>query len=296
MAVLYVHVQDQYGQDLEGVLVKLTDLNHTVLSQGTTDPSGIAFFDPPAGTYYIRMYKPGIYFDGQLGPQNASPQRVVLPDGTYTAEVLGRLPDLPESTDPRLCLLSGHVVNALFQTGLPDEAHSGTRFRLMFTIESGERIFDQDLMAFLSAYAAPDEDGYIQVALPRGTDYVVSTTERQWHIHVPDRPAARLEDVLWPYPVSVSPDTLTLRYNIDPPLEVSPVLTWSDGYERPFNSSEFALGYDASIISAYPHSDDPSKIVVEWVHTGQSPLTLQYAGDVRHMPTYPTIMVNVIIV
>ena len=229
MAELKVYVRDQNTNPLESVLVRLVDsTNTTTLSQTSTDAQGVAAFDPAAGDYVIRLYKEGVYFDGLLGDSNRAIQAVSVAPAGSAYDVVGRIPDAPESSDSRLCLVSGTLVDLRLSGDFP--AVPVVTFSPSDTWQ--HRVFGESLVLGEEVVARPDDDGNLSVPLVRGGAYVVSVGDwrtRDFDIQVPHAPSARLEDLVFPYPtaLSLTPDTLSL--SVGDVVTVAAQVTMSDG-------------------------------------------------------------------
>jgi hypothetical protein len=210
---------------LQGVRIRLFSDLEVFLSEGTTDSLGTLSLvltgaaSPVGVDYLVRLYKQGMTFFG--GPT----QRIKVIDPLLTGETnifefQGHTTTLPESLDPRMCLVSGYLRNS----SLKPIRSSRIRFfpqPYQPLGRSGGYPFPGDVVVLdnldvLSAdevVVYSDENGYVEVLLPRETvmfavvnnlesvGWIPENTPQQ--VHIPDTLSATLADVLFPYVVSI---------------------------------------------------------------------------------------------
>ena len=265
MAQLDIYVENQHGTDIGGVVVKLVDLAGVVQAQETTDSSGHVVFDPPVGDYDIRMFKAGVLFDGQLGDNNASPQRVTVEDSANNYKVIGRIPDIPESTDTRLCLVSGTLVMTTLEP---------YRGRLVITPEPDTvRILDPEMLMLNSSVVVTDDQGRVEFPLPRNGVYTITTIEGRWKVYVPDRPGIRIYDLVFPL-TELQLSTSTLSFELAggavpsdwKQLDVEVVR--SDGWSGTWKDLGVDLSYDYKKLEV--DISDPEHLQVRVISDGWS--------------------------
>jgi hypothetical protein len=177
---------------LEGVLVRLyPDGLLTLFDEGTTDSAGVAEFLLPAGTYQVRVYRPGVTF-----PRPVS--IVVTAPGAF--DVIGAMRLLETPTNPRLCRVGGYILRA------NGEAARGVPVDVAL-VES-PRMIDENLYLQERQRLLTDNTGWIETSLLRCHTYSVrhlnfdETLTRT--IYVPDVPSfswnklvmSRIEQVL----------------------------------------------------------------------------------------------------
>lgn len=276
---LNITVKDQQSDPIEGVLVRLYDgSNDTLISSASTDNQGKAYFVPEAGDYVIRVYKPGVLFDGLLGPGNNHVQAVTViagQDNDYT--VTGRIPTGMESTDPRFCLVYGTLKSA---TG---ELVSG---KVSFYRKNGAWASDGDVFINVESEQIVDVvDGRLSVSLLRLSEYrMYIGRSRVAEFWVPDAPGASLDDLILPYPVSVTFDPPSLTMLPGQHAWVSVDVRWSDGHSRPLTET-FTVSVDQETIATVS-LDESEMHVYSYPTSGSCKITLRPIIDYRDVQSY----------
>lgn len=117
-----IYTVDENDISIRDILVRVYDADDQFITQAYTYPySGPYSYAPftldgddPPIEYTIRMNYTLMLFDGSLGDQNESPQKIevyspaaVAPSGNNHFEVVGKKVPMPESTDENLCRISG---------------------------------------------------------------------------------------------------------------------------------------------------------------------------------------------
>lgn len=178
---------------IAGVVVFVYDTTGTTqVTSGTTDATGHVQFMLPGGVtptrYQLRTYKQGI-----SSPQPTYVEVYSPPVGTNNFQLEAVVFTLPQSSDPRLCRVSGYI---RWPDGRPKrgaEIHFIHRFSPLVidgTLSLGERVT-----------CRTDKDGYVQVDLWRNGQYraIVEGHENVGRfIYVPDLTAANISYVLFP--------------------------------------------------------------------------------------------------
>jgi hypothetical protein len=207
---------------LGGTKLRVFSAVDIFLTELTTDVHGEADLvlqgaPTPGQTYIVRLLNPGWTF-----PAGATQQVLVedpVPVGSsnifdFTAHRLV----VPESQDPYMCLMTGRFTN----TGM--QAMSRLKIRCMPVDHGPETPFDGFPGFGKPAVVArnqilseimfeTDEDGYVEILLPRGGIYDVhihgaeiTSVPHYARIEVPDVAGINLEDVFFPYIVSLTFD------------------------------------------------------------------------------------------
>jgi hypothetical protein len=184
-------------------------------------------------------------------------------------------PELEVSLDPKMCLMTGWLVDAsgrgLKGVGIrfyprltaPDAKIAGLPFPSNPTLLGSKAIVGE-------AYYKTDKDGLIKPLLPRGGvfDVLINGLETPGNqilegVVIPDAASARLEDVLWPYVVNTVYAPTTAALLVDETVEVIVTAEGSNGY--PIEGANVGCLLDFSI-------DDDTVASLE---VGEGVLTLQ---------------------
>jgi hypothetical protein len=233
LATLVLYTDDVVPQPIAGVRVAYYDSLDTFITEDITDAFGVSSQllegapEPDGKDYIVRLAKTGISFT------NGSTQRIKMVDPlalgqTNTFEFQGHIRTLPESSDSRMCLVSGYLRNAslkpirsarmrfLTQPKQPVSRTGGYPF------PGDPAVLDRDILTGDEVVATSDKNGYIEALLPRDVILHVllsnldlpgwSPENSPQQIHIPDAAAVGLEDVLFPYVLSIdfSPTSLSL--------------------------------------------------------------------------------------
>lgn len=172
-----------------GVNVRvLSEDGTSVITQATTDSTGLASFDlPDSTTYQLRMYA------FQVGFTN--PQLIVVEPAPATNEfqVSAQLLAPPVPLDARLCTAYGYFRDV---TGAPQanlEAHFIAKFDPVWL--DGAAVLSERVIA------RSDQNGYMQLNLIRNGHFDVTIQGEEdvvRHIKVPDAPNVSLPDLIFP--------------------------------------------------------------------------------------------------
>jgi uncharacterized protein YjdB len=243
------YLTDQDDYPILGVLVRVFDETGTVfVTQDTTvDVDGEAVAevtldgDDPPNYATIRMSKTGVAFDGSLGFFSKSPQLISIysppteaPSGTNNFDIKGETFTRPVSADPRLCRCSGFFKDA---TGRPLP-----NLEMSFINQFKPSIVDGNAVLGSKVELRTDEDGYAQLDLYRGAEYLVmvqsieaaaasetSAVAFPREVVIPSQSSANLVDLLFPIVTEIvfAPATLTVAEGDT--LDVTAIVTASDG-------------------------------------------------------------------
>jgi hypothetical protein len=197
--------------------------------------------DPaPGREYIVRLRKDGYEFP--LGPtQVIAVHDPVVAPATNVFDFEGHALDTPESSDAQMCLLYGYLVNTALEPlrntvvefqprlGFPE-----TVFGMYYT---GSPSLVRDRMIMTGVTVETDDDGYVEVSLPRGGLFDVHIhgaehpVEITFPIIIPDAAGYQLEDVVFPYVQEVVYDTDPIQLAVDETKEVAITATASSGVE-----------------------------------------------------------------
>lgn len=162
----------------------------------------------PGTQYIVRLQKNQVSFPA--GPtMTVNLLDPVVPPATNIFDIVAHNITLPESLDPDLCLLSGYLVDVSLRP-IRNRTVEFKPFDFYPDVPDG---FTSHFVGFPSIVnrnilvepvkVKTDDDGYLQVALPRGGGYTihiygienpVTITE---HVIIPDQAGFRLEDVVF---------------------------------------------------------------------------------------------------
>lgn len=239
-----VYTVDEVDGALEGVLVRFFDNTDTFVTQNYSSLVGGDAYaevtldgDAVPISYTVRLSKTGVAFDGTLGDDSATPQSIDIyspasaaPSGTNDFTVQGQTFSLPVATDPRLCRASGFFKDA---TGAP-LVDADLHFRLQRT----PLIVDGTAVTGFHFYGATDADGYFEVDLYRGGEYLVElqSLEHQRCVTVPDASAINLVDLLFPVVASVAYDPSPVSLAVGDSETVTVTVTDSTGLTHDLTS------------------------------------------------------------
>jgi len=173
---------------MEGVVVRIYDEdNKTIITTLTSDADGKVQLLLPPGTYSIRSYR------YQAAFQNNT-KFVVACNVPNVFDVYGRAFQPPESTDPRLCRVSG-----FFRT--PSGAPA-PNLDLRFAPQFKPILLDSFAVISERVSTRTNDKGYVELDLIRCASYDVNVQGMEGiyrSIDVPDGPSANLPDLLFPY-------------------------------------------------------------------------------------------------
>lgn len=243
--VLFV-VEDDTDTPVEDVRVRVYDSGDLFVTEADTDASGevslvLQGVPDPGETYYVRLFKEGWTVSG--GPtQVVQVHDPLVAPATNIFEFEVTQPELEVSLDPKMCLLTGWLVDAagrgLKGVGIrffprlsaPDVKIAGLPFPSDPTLLGSRAIISEALYK-------TDVTGCVKPMLPRGGifDVLINGLETPGNqilegVLIPDAPSARLEDVLWPYVTAVTYDPTSLALLVDEEAEVTVTAAASNGY------------------------------------------------------------------
>lgn len=244
-------------QAVEGVTVVIRDSLGNYVTRGVTDSDGgyltyLQGSEDPGTQYTIYLHKDEVTFypgsiqiilvrdeeligmgDEGFGDGGFGVGPVEHPLNTFDVEAHVR--SVPESSDPELCRLSGHLTDV----GLSGVKDATIRFRpIIDLLDSKLGGFDRwkglrvgSGVVVQEVVARADADGYVEVNLIRGGWYDVHLYGVEHPdlitqpVLVPDSPGYRLEDVLFPYiaDVTLSPSSLTMEVGESESVDVAAV-------------------------------------------------------------------------
>ena len=227
VATLVSQTDETTPVPIPDTLFKVYSALGAFLTQGPANAQGKLELPLDAAQYIIRMSKSGWVFTN--GPTQTIEVLSPLPvGGTNIFDFPASQPVAPQSTDPYMCLMSGYFVDVAM--------HPLKRLRLRFMPVlndpdvkmsgfpgAGDPSVILRNQIFNEVVFETDDNGYIEVLLPRKSCYDVHIhgyetpgVPQYAQIYVPDASWAHIEDVFFPYTVSVS---------FDPPAVVVPVET-----------------------------------------------------------------------
>jgi hypothetical protein len=230
-------------QAVPGVRVWVYNDADQFITEGETDSAGEAEFilegSPDPGTEYIvRLRKDGYEFS----PGETAKITVLdplVPPQTNTFDFTLTSHSLPESADPDMCRLTGYLTNASLHrmAKVTVEFHQRMSFNdqaLGFPYP-GDPSLVRRYVLVANVTAVTDENGYLDVSLPRGGLYDV-------HVHgmehpativspivVPDAAGWRLEEVFFPYVQQVVYGSDLIGVTVEGSTEVDLTSTMSNG-------------------------------------------------------------------
>jgi hypothetical protein len=232
--------------DLDGVRIRVYDSADLFLTEADTDGAGeLSLVLPgapdPGETYYLRIFKEG--WTAVEGPtQTIAVLDPLVPPLTNNFEIHLDQPELDVSLDPKMCLLTGYLVDAsgrgLKNVGIrflprlsePELKMGGLPFPSDPTLLGNRAIVSE-------AHYVTDVNGKVQPLLPRGGifDVLINGLETPGNqilemVQIPDATSARLEDVLWPYVVGASYTPASVAITVDEEVDVEVSAQTSNGY------------------------------------------------------------------
>ena len=232
---------------LEGVRLRIFDSADLFVTEAETDAAGelslvLAGAPDPGELYYVRIFKEG--WTVVEGPTQTI--RVLDPlvsPLTNNFDIHLSQPELEASLDPKMCLLTGYLVDAsgrgLKNVGIrflprlsePECKMGGLPFPSDPTLVGDKAIISE-------AHFVTDVNGKVQPLLPRGGvfDVLINGLETPGNqileqVLIPDASSAKLEDVLWPYVVGVTYSPTSVSIAVDEEVDVEVSSQTSNGYQ-----------------------------------------------------------------
>jgi len=231
------------ANQVEGVRAWVYTAADVYITEGDTDVNGEVDFildgsADPGTEYILRLRKDGYEFS----PGETAKISVIDPLGvgqvnefvfTLTAHTI------PESSDPDMCMLSGYLVNSSLHRLADVTVDFHPRFgfneyALGFHYPNDPSLVRRNVIID-GVVTKTDGEGYLEVSLPRGGVYDV-------HIHgmkhpseiispivVPDAAGWKLEDVFFPYALSVTYGSDPISVVVDGSTEVDLTSLLSNG-------------------------------------------------------------------
>lgn len=286
------YLTDQNADPILGVLVRVFDVPGTtfITQDYTVDVGGDAVAevtldgDDPPLQYTIRMSKVGVAFDGSVGDDSKSPQLIEIysppanaPTGKNDFDIQGQTFTRPVATNPRLCRCSGFFKDATGQP-LPN-------LDMSFINQFKPSIVDGDAVLGAKVDIRTDEDGYVQLDLYRGAEYLVmvSSVEAAMaddtsaivfprELVIPNQGSANLVDLLFPIVEELAFTPTPVSLAVGGTQEVTIVVTASDGRVLVGTACEDVL-YEVVDESIATVAIDIDKLVIRGVSPGTTELT-----------------------
>lgn len=295
---------------VEGVRIRVYDSGDLFVTEADTDASGelslvLQGAPDPGENYYVRILKEGWIVGG--GPtQVAAVLDPVTPPATNIFEFSVTQPQLDVSIDPKMCLLTGYLVDAsgrglkgvgirfLPRMAAPDAKIAGLPFPSDPTLLGSRAIISE-------AYYKTDADGLVKPLLPRGGvfDVLINGLETPGNqilegVMIPDADSARLEDILWPYVTGVTYDPTSLSLLVDETAEVAVTADGSNGYA--LEGEDVGCLLDFTIDDDTVASLDVAEgvLIVEGLQAGSTTIQVaRKAGTVApRIPAAPALLVT----
>jgi hypothetical protein len=226
---------------VEDVTIKVFSAADVFLYEDITDLDGVASFvleglPTPGKDYIIRLSKPGLFsFEGG----SSRIISVIDPLGVHDTNIFDitvHETTLPESSNPDMCLVSGYLkspslvplkgskLRFLPQAYLPKARVGGYPFT------GDPNILNRDILGMVESEVIADKNGYIEIQLPRKSimNIVAHSFEMPGindvtQVYIPDLPAARLEDILFPFVSRVDYSPLTASVAAGSTFEIPPI-------------------------------------------------------------------------
>lgn len=237
-------VKDGEGSPLEETRIRVYDAADAFLTASLTNVVGklilsLEGYPDPGKTYIVRLAKPDWIIEGGATQQIRVFNPLVPPETNIFDFTAAKL-KVPVSTDDNMCLVSGYFVDAanrplnrtrvrcipLYQD--PSPRTSGFPGAGTPSIIGRNQIIRE-------AIFETEEDGYVGILLPRGSihevhihGYEIPGLPTVASVYIPDAPSAKLEDIFFPFALSVDFDNNDLDLIIGETQELEVVLTNSD--------------------------------------------------------------------
>lgn len=216
---------------ISGMGVRVFTTSGSFVTSGTSNGSGQVVFDLPDADYDLYFFKMGV------SPNLGQPERITVSVGDLhvppnSFKIIAHITSAPESTDPTLCTISGSIRGA--DGSFTGDIRMAMGMKPHAGVVSGVVIAPNDIIDVL-----PDSNGYYEFNLLRKREYrvyfpqLIELFEQdppELHCLVPDLPALKLTDFLFPVPISATFAQTTLSMHIgDPTAVVNATITYSDG-------------------------------------------------------------------
>lgn len=275
---------------VQGVRVNVYDTAGVYITGADTDVDGKAALLLPGAVspglnYEVRFYKPGFFFNESLKRIAVLEPLGVGETNQFDTTCINGLISTP-SGNPLLCRLVGIFLDA---KGLPLK---DSLVRFAAKTESGlqvPKVFGDMMLAGESFELRTDNNGRVQIDLPRTAEYFVTfagESDEVWNIKVPNAGTSNLIDLIHPYPVTLDWDDTaapgdTISVAIGERKEVPFSVMFSDlidtrtGLQKWFtlmNSDESIMKLEANY--------DTSKVYITGIAAGSADVELEPIRDV----------------
>lgn len=231
-----IYCYDQNSDLVDGVLIRVFDITGATFITsdftGNVIPGAVEFTlnggDPIE--YTIRMSKIGMCFNGDLGDESKTPQKIGIyspptnsPTGTNDFEVYGSIYELPVASDSRVCRCTGRFLD---MGGKPIVGMG-----LYLKGKNYPLIAEGNLISGPVNIKTTDKQGRISVDLFRNGKYSARLTgfeDLYRDIYVPDMPAFNLIHLLFTVVKSVTFTPGSLSLTVDQEQEIDVEIIASD--------------------------------------------------------------------
>lgn len=159
----------------------------TFETQLITDSAGQITYDIPDGTYWVRFYKRGYFFESKT---------LIVVDAAETNVwdvTANDLTELPPSRAAGICRVSGFVIDA---QGAPSHLPI-----LTFALPQDVRVMGGSVIGTEKVVTQPNSDGYVEVELIQDVVYNVtmaSISDEVLKVKVPKTQACSITSLLYP--------------------------------------------------------------------------------------------------
>lgn len=246
VAILVVKDDQAVPEVVEDFHIWVYDSSDAFLTEGDTDSSGELDIplegDPdPGREYIIRLRKSEWTIPAGLTQVIRVLDPVMSPaTNTFDFEAHHAL-EIPESSDPDLCTLSGYITDASLRAMPNTMVRFVPRLSIpAFPVGSyhpGQPAVVRRNMVLYAATVYSNDEGYVEVSLPRNGLYDIHIggaehpTEVVSPIIVPDAAGVEIEDVIFPYVVSVVYGSDPITVGVGEVVSVSLTILLSNGVE-----------------------------------------------------------------
>ena len=307
--VVTIAVSSSEVEPLEDVRIHIYSAVDLFLTEVRTGVSGAVDLILGAGTYILRLFKEGWTFLD--GPTQTIEVLSPLPvGGTNEFDFFADAPEIPESTDPRMCLISGYFsdvslhplqrlrIRCMPQIICPDKNLSG------FPGSGNPGVVLRNII-LNEVVVETNTEGYVEILLPRASQYDVHIhgfenpgVPTYGQIFVPDSLSARVEDVFFPYVRDVIFEESSVTLAVEETAVVHPTAVGSNDQELFGTSSvESFLTFSSSDpLVASIISGAEGTLIIRGVSTGTATILVQRADSsfVPRVPDVPDLVVGVV--
>lgn len=237
-----------------GIVVEFYSTGGVFQTSGTTDSDGEVTVSLPVAFYDVVFYKTGV----SILPKQPQRIEVLASPATNNFLVSCHQRTAPESLDPLRCTVSGYII------GVDGKQ---ARHRLIFEPVKNLLVLSQNVIApYHRVEVASDEDGYFEFELLRDRQYnayfvapqgLFGQEPGKLDVVTPDQPAAPLDKLLFPVPLSMdfSASTISLSAGGDQDESITASLSYSDGSVRTSTGNQWAYvkieNTDNTIVEAF---------------------------------------------